>query len=81
MDCAEAVHSHFVYKYLWQAKEDAGDLIKVKADLQDQKRKLEESVVDKEEALQRKLKTIGNYVHDSVPVSDSEVCTPTQPAL
>ncbi|KAL9045533.1 MAG: hypothetical protein Q9206_007277 [Seirophora lacunosa] len=55
-----------------KAKEDAGDLIKVKADLQDQKRKLEESVVDKEEALQHKLKTIGNYVHDSVPVSESE---------
>ncbi|KAL8644755.1 MAG: hypothetical protein Q9210_007092 [Variospora velana] len=55
-----------------KVQEDAGDLIKIKADLQDQKRKIEESVVDKEVALQRKIKTIGNYVHDSVPVSNSE---------
>ncbi|KAI4288033.1 MAG: hypothetical protein L6R35_002708 [Caloplaca aegaea] len=53
-------------------QEDAGDLIKIKADLQDQKRKIEESVLDKEVALQHKIKTIGNYVHDSVPVSNSE---------
>ena len=29
--------------------------------------------VQKDELLQKKLKTIGNYVHDSVPLSDNEV--------
>ena len=27
----------------------------------------------KDELLQKKLKTIGNYVHDTVPISDNEV--------
>lgn len=27
----------------------------------------------KDELLQKKLKTIGNYVHESVPLSDNEV--------
>jgi len=34
---------------------------------------LEESALPKETALQKKLKTIGNYVHDSVPISNTEV--------
>ena len=33
----------------------------------------EESAGPKDIALQKKLKTIGNYVHDSVPISDDEV--------
>lgn len=34
---------------------------------------LEESATEKEAALQKKIKTIGNYVHDSVPISNNEV--------
>lgn len=56
-----------------QAKEHAGDLLTIKSDLESEKRKLEERAAEKEVALQRKLKTIGNYVHDSVPISNDEV--------
>lgn len=34
---------------------------------------LEDSAQEKEVLLNKKLKTIGNYVHESVPVSDNEV--------
>lgn len=34
---------------------------------------VEELATVKEIALQKKLRTIGNYVHDSVPVSNNEV--------
>lgn len=34
---------------------------------------MEESASEKEAALQKKIRTIGNYVHDSVPVSNNEV--------
>lgn len=34
---------------------------------------LEESAKEKDAMLQKKLKTVGNYVHDSVPISDDEV--------
>ena len=34
---------------------------------------LEESAAEKDVLLQKKVKTIGNYVHDSVPVSNNEV--------
>lgn len=56
-----------------QANEDAGDLVKVKGHLEDQKKKIEELVLEKDAALQGKIKTIGNYVHESVPISDNEV--------
>lgn len=56
-----------------KAKESADDLIKQKEDLQNQKKTQEDLVAEKEAALQRKAKTIGNYVHDSVPISDNEV--------
>ncbi|KAI4254086.1 MAG: hypothetical protein LQ352_003305 [Teloschistes flavicans] len=55
-----------------KAKEDADNLVKIKGDLQDQKKGIEESALEKEAALQRKIKTIGNYVHDSVPISNNE---------
>ena len=38
---------------------------------------LEESAKEKDAMLQRKLKTVGNYVHDSVPISDNEVRRPS----
>lgn len=56
-----------------QAKEDASDLLKIKSDLEFEKKKVEESALEKEAALHTKIKTIGNYVHDSVPISNNEV--------
>jgi seryl-tRNA synthetase len=57
----------------YQAKQDASELLQRKADLERQKKALEDLVVEKDIALQKKIKTIGNYVHDSVPVSNDEV--------
>ena len=34
---------------------------------------MEESAAEKDSILQKKIKTIGNYVHDSVPISKNEV--------
>ena len=33
---------------------------------------MEESAIEKDALLQKKIKTVGNYVHDSVPVSNNE---------
>lgn len=59
-----------------QAKEDAGQLLQQKADLEKQKKTLEDAALEKEAALSKKLNGVGNYVHDSVPVSKNEVCQP-----
>ncbi|KAL9611314.1 MAG: hypothetical protein Q9167_004038 [Letrouitia subvulpina] len=53
-------------------KEDASQLIQEKESLQREKKKVEDSVLEKERALRKTIKTIGNYVHDSVPISKSE---------
>ena len=58
---------------LRQAKENADDLVRQKADLEQEQKALEQQAAPKEIALQKKLKTIVNYVHGSVPVSDDEV--------
>ncbi|KAA6411784.1 MAG: seryl-tRNA synthetase [Lasallia pustulata] len=55
-----------------KAKEDASELLQKKVDMEKEKKVLEESASEKEAALQKKIKTIGNYVHDSVPVSKNE---------
>jgi seryl-tRNA synthetase len=55
-----------------QAKEDVTDLLKQKADLQKEQKGLMDRAAEKEAALKAKVKTIGNIVHDSVPVSDNE---------
>ncbi|GAB7347973.1 hypothetical protein MBLNU459_g5476t1 [Dothideomycetes sp. NU459] len=55
-----------------KAKGNADDLLKKKDELQSQQKQLDESARDKHVALLRKAKTIGNYVHESVPVSDNE---------
>ena len=34
-----------------------------------------DSATPKEIALYKKLRTVGNYVHDSVPISDNEVAS------
>jgi seryl-tRNA synthetase len=41
--------------------------------LEKEKKLLEESTAEKDALLQKKVKTIGNYVHDSVPISNNEV--------
>lgn len=46
--------------------------MKQRQDLLDQKLATENSAKEKEAAMNRKLKTVGNYVHDSVPVSQTE---------
>ncbi|KAK4229869.1 serine--tRNA ligase, cytoplasmic [Podospora fimiseda] len=55
-----------------KAKEDVTDLLQQKADLEKQKKDLLASAAEKEVALKAKLKTIGNIVHDSVPISNNE---------
>lgn len=56
-----------------QNKEDASELLQQKIDLEKQKKEAEENAIAKEKERDRKIKTIGNYVHDSVPISDNEV--------
>jgi seryl-tRNA synthetase len=56
-----------------QAKENADDLMKQKVDLEKEKRALIDLAAEKDLLLRKKIGTIGNIVHDSVPVSDNEV--------
>ncbi|KAL8707850.1 MAG: hypothetical protein Q9220_007204 [cf. Caloplaca sp. 1 TL-2023] len=56
-----------------RAGQDADDLVKTKSGLESKKKEIEQSVLDREVALYDKIKQIGNYVHESVPVSKSEV--------
>lgn len=56
-----------------QNKEDATELLAQKAELDTKKKELEEAAVAKEVQRDRKIRTIGNYVHESVPVSNDEV--------
>ncbi|SPQ21694.1 2e637d13-7561-4aa6-af79-da4a248b1033 [Thermothielavioides terrestris] len=55
-----------------EAKEDVTDLLKQKADLEKEKKDLLALAAEKEKLLKAKVKTIGNIVHESVPVSDNE---------
>lgn len=56
-----------------KAKEDVSDLLQKKLELEKEKRVVEELVLEKEIALQKRIKIIGNYVHESVPLSNNEV--------
>ena len=56
-----------------QAKSDATQQLEQKAELEKEKKRMQELAQEKEKLVDRKLKTIGNYVHDSVPESDNEV--------
>lgn len=56
-----------------QAKEDAAELMAQKVEMEKEKKTLIESAAEKDIALKKKIGTIGNIVHDSVPVSDNEV--------
>ncbi|KAI7970993.1 hypothetical protein EIK77_007109 [Talaromyces pinophilus] len=53
-------------------KEDASELLQQKIDLDKQKKEAEENALAKEKERDSRIKTIGNYVHDSVPISDNE---------
>ena len=52
--------------------------MKEKIDLEKEKKALLELALEKEVELKKKIGTIGNIVHDSVPVSDNEVRHTTQ---
>lgn len=53
-------------------KEDASELLERKVDLERQKKEAEDLAIAKEAQRDKKIKTIGNYVHDTVPVSNNE---------
>ncbi|KAK4156504.1 serine--tRNA ligase, cytoplasmic [Chaetomidium leptoderma] len=55
-----------------KAKEDVTDLLKQKADIEKEKKELLASAAEKEALLKTKVKAIGNYVHESVPISKTE---------
>jgi seryl-tRNA synthetase len=55
-----------------KAKENADDLLKKKVELQTDKKAHEDVAAEKLVKLLQKVKSIGNYVHDSVPLSDNE---------
>jgi seryl-tRNA synthetase len=52
--------------------------VKQKLDFEKEKKGLIESAAEKEVALKKKIGTIGNIVHDSVPVNNDEVFGDTQ---
>ena len=56
-----------------KAKEDAEDLLKQKEALQKEKAAQEALAAEKLQTLHLKAKTVGNYVHVSVPISNDEV--------
>jgi seryl-tRNA synthetase len=45
-----------------------------KAELEKEVKRIEELALEKERIRDLKIKSIGNYVHDSVPINDNEVC-------
>jgi seryl-tRNA synthetase len=55
-----------------KAKGDASELLQKKADLEKEKADLEKAAVEKEVAMWKIAKTVGNYVDDTVPVSNNE---------
>lgn len=55
-----------------KAKENADDLLKKKVELQNDKKAREDVAAEKLVKLLQKVKSVGNYVHDSVPVSNNE---------
>lgn len=56
-----------------KAKENADELMTQKQDLEKEKKALIDSAAEKDVALKKKINTIGNIVHDSVPINNNEV--------
>lgn len=55
-----------------RAKEDATDLLKQKEELTEKKKIQEEIAAAKNQELRLKARLVGNYVHESVTVSENE---------
>ncbi|PMD28286.1 seryl-tRNA synthetase-like protein [Hyaloscypha hepaticicola] len=55
-----------------KAKENADDLMKQKVELEKEHKSITESAAEKEVTLKKKIGTIGNIVHDSVPINNDE---------
>jgi len=55
-----------------KAGENADELLQQKADLEKEKKATADAAVEKEALLKAKVNSVGNIVHDSVPVSKSE---------
>jgi seryl-tRNA synthetase len=55
--------------------------MKQKVELEKEKKSLIESAAEKEVTLKKKIGTIGNIVHDSVPVNNDEVSWDTRPKV
>ncbi|KAL1969085.1 hypothetical protein VTN77DRAFT_919 [Rasamsonia byssochlamydoides] len=53
-------------------KEDATDLLEQKAQLERRRKEADDLAIEKEAERDKKIKRIGNYVHESVPVSNNE---------
>ncbi|KAJ5765566.1 Serine--tRNA ligase cytoplasmic [Penicillium odoratum] len=60
-------------------KEDASDLLAQKADVDKRKKEAEDAAFAKEMERDRKIRSIGNYVHDSVP-DDNQIIKTWTPA-
>lgn len=56
-----------------KAKQNADDLMKEKIELEKEKKVFIDSAAEKNVVLKKKIATIGNIVHDSVPVNNNEV--------
>jgi len=61
-----------------KAKENADELLAQKADLEKRKKEQEALAAEKRIELEKVAKTIGNYVDDTVPVSQTEDDNPTE---
>lgn len=53
-------------------KQDATELLQKKADLEKLAKQIADEATEKEKSRDKKCKTIGNYVHESVPINDNE---------
>jgi len=56
-----------------KAKENADELMKQKVELEKEHKSITESAAEKEVTLKKKIGTIGNIVHGSVPINNDEV--------
>ncbi|KAL6849730.1 Cytosolic seryl-tRNA synthetase [Amphichorda felina] len=55
-----------------KAKENADEFLQQKIELEREKKALTESAAEKDAALKAKVKSVGNIVHHTVPISNSE---------
>lgn len=60
-----------------KAKEDASELLAQKIAIEKEHKEMLDSAAQKEVLMNKKLGTIGNIIHDSVPISKTEDDNPT----